>query len=51
MCCFKTNQNHTILNPNKQERKKKHIAKDPLGYLEDPLKYWRLKMKALLAFI
>lgn len=40
MCCFKTNQKHTNLNPNKQERKKACIAKDPLGCLEGLLKHW-----------
>lgn len=40
MCCFKTNPNHTILNPNKQERKKKGIVKDPLGCLEGLLRHW-----------
>lgn len=36
----KQTPNHTVLNPNKQERKKIHIAKDPLGCLEGLLKHW-----------
>lgn len=47
MCHFKTNQNQTILNPNKQERKKKGIVKDPLGCLEGLLKHWEAKDESI----
>ena len=46
MGCFRTNENHTILNPNKQKPKKIHIAKDPLDCLEGLLKHWEAEGKS-----
>jgi len=50
MCCFQTNQNHTILNQNKQESKKPPHCKRSFGLFRGPSQNWEAEDESTAGF-